>query len=119
MNLHELPERLRRIKVSEKFEFLEEADKLVWARLKNLERQMNEVKEHCNEVPLIRTELEQLWDNLDSLVFSWLFIFYSLYIRNDFKELADEMAIAIEGLDRLEKEWQRFLEKYSVGIIFV
>jgi len=119
VNLHELPERLKKIEASEKLEFLKEADELVWTRLKNLERQMKEVKEHCNEVPLIRTELEQLWDNLDSLVFSWLFIFYSLHIRNDFKELADEMAIAIEGLDRLEKEWQRFLEKYSVGIIFV
>jgi len=119
VNLHELPERLRRIKVSEKFEFLEEVDKLIWTRLKNLERQMDEVKEHCNEVPPIRTELEQLLDNLDGLVFSWLFIFYSIHTRNDFKELADEMAIAIEGLDRLEKEWQRFLEKYFVGIIFV
>jgi len=119
VNLHELPERLKKIEASEKFEFLKKADELVWTRLKNLERQMKEVRERCNEAPQIQSKFERLWDNLDSLVFNWLYIFYSFYFRNDPRELADEMASVIKNLSELEKEWQQFLKSYSVGIIFV
>jgi len=109
----------------EKYAFLKEVESLVWKPIKELGYQLDYVKNNesfqraCQENPEILSEFQQISDMLDELAFIWQYFSYSVYLSDDLSEADDGLITLLDNLEKLKKHWQQFLEKYSIGIIFV